>query len=110
MDTKISPDYAGCWIDGHWGRFGSSRLLSIAESLGWPLASDSDLIIAINCHDDSTQDCGNPDCCCAEIVFDATDEAENWLNENIAPEGFSFGWYDGEFFLWSLESWEEESY
>jgi hypothetical protein len=31
------------------------------------------------------------------------DDAENWMNDNVAPEGFSFGWEDGEFFLLSNE-------
>ena len=34
---------------------------------------------------------------------------EQWMNEYIAPEGFSFGWHDGEFFLWSDQTWNEEN-
>lgn len=29
-----------------------------------------------------------------------------WLNENKAPEGYSFGWYEGDFMLWSAEEWK----
>jgi hypothetical protein len=42
-----------------------------------------------------------------EILSDGSDVAENWLNENVAPEGYSFGWHEGEFFLWSTETWAE---
>lgn len=109
--TKVDPSDAGCWIDGHWGRFGSSRLLSIADDYNWPGYNDSDLLIAINCLS-SDEGCDeyirNPfGCICVEIICDAADEAEAWLNDNVAPEGFSFGWYDGEFFLWSDETWQE---
>ncbi len=40
----------------------------------------------------------------------AADEAEAWINEHVAPEGYSFGWHDGEWFLSSTEWWEEEAY
>ncbi len=39
--------------------------------------------------------------------MDAADEAEVWLNATVAPEGYSFGWSDGEFFLWSDQDWED---
>lgn len=34
------------------------------------------------------------------------DEAETWLNEHVAPHGFSFGWHDGDFTLCHDEWWE----
>lgn len=37
------------------------------------------------------------------------DQTEEWLNEHIAPEGYAFGWHDGEFFLWTTDEWEEQS-
>lgn len=88
--TKADPSEAGCWIDGHWGHYGSQRLLTIASCYGFQY---------------SAIDFEDPDC--MEAVWWEADIAEAWLNENIAPEGFSFGWYDGEFFLWPEETWQE---
>ncbi len=34
-----------------------------------------------------------------EIMHDAVDEVEQWLQENVAPVGYYFEWRDGEFFL-----------
>jgi hypothetical protein len=39
---------------------------------------------------------------------DLADVAERWLNDRIAPDGYSFGWHDGEFFLWTTAEWEDE--
>lgn len=35
------------------------------------------------------------------------DEAETYLNDVCAPEGYFFGWHDGSVFLWSEASWQE---
>lgn len=88
MEKLTSAD-AGCWIDGHYGIYATERVLSIAKDLDWPVSGDIDI-------NDVDQ------------LFDATDEAVDWMNKNVAPEGFSFGWHDGEFFLWSDEEWEED--
>jgi hypothetical protein len=40
-------------------------------------------------------------------LVEAASEVEDWLNDNVAPEGYSFGWHEGEFFLWSEKQWEE---
>jgi hypothetical protein len=40
--------------------------------------------------------------CAAELA----DKAEAWLNEHVAAAGWSFGWTDGEFFLWPASEWE----
>ena len=42
-----------------------------------------------------------------EILFDAAEQVETWLNDQVAPEGYSFGWSDGEFMLWSDASWQD---
>jgi hypothetical protein len=42
-----------------------------------------------------------------EVMHESADAVEQWMNENIAPEGYAFGWYDGEFYLWSASDWEE---
>jgi hypothetical protein len=105
---KALPTDAGCWIDGHWGQYGPARLVSIAVVYGY----DDDRVVSIARR--HLDECSHPgvDNEITDDDFDqlsgAIDEVESWLNANVAPEGFSFGWHDGEFYLWSTETWEEE--
>lgn len=84
--SGVSEDDAGCWVDGHWGWKAPLRVIQIAYDFGY-----SGLMFDVENLDD---------------MWDAAEEAEDWLNENIAPEGYSFGWFDGEFFLWSWDEWD----
>ena len=96
----ITADNAGCWVDGSWGHYGPARLIQIALGHGW---KDEDAQFLQEIYFGSNgmyEDC--------ERIYDAADDAERWLNENVAPEDYSFGWYDGEFFLWNNEDWEAE--
>lgn len=34
-----------------------------------------------------------------EALSDAADSVEQWLNDNVTPEGYHFEWLDGEFYL-----------
>lgn len=86
---QLTAADAGCWVDGHWGQFGSSRVIQLANEFGW-----TGYII-----DDQPED--------YEFIHDIADEAEEWMNNNVAPDGHSFGWFDGEWFLWSHSTWEE---
>lgn len=90
---RCLPADSGCWIDGHWGQYAVERLLSIAKDLGWGYDIRAD--IEINGED---------------AIFDLADEAEAWLNEEIAPEGHQFGWSSGEFFLMPHEWWMEQDF
>jgi len=38
-----------------------------------------------------------------EHYHEICDEAEEWMNENIAIDGFTFGWENGEWGLWADE-------
>lgn len=117
----------GCWVDGHWGQYGPDHLADRAEELGWvpdgwsadprQLRSIADTIgewgyvkpplrlgfgtrpiwgegegIFLALH---------------EVASSAADEIEAWLNDNTETEGYSWGWHDGEFYLWPTETWEE---
>lgn len=84
---QLTAADAGCWVDGHWGQFGSSRVIQIAHEFGW-----QDYLVV---HPDD------------EFIHDYADKAEEWMNNNVAPDGHSFGWYDGEWFLWPYSTWEE---
>lgn len=88
MSKRVSPDAYGCWIDGHLGQYATSRLIEIAIAYGY---------------DTGEYDRENLD----DVVW-VGEGAEDYLNEYVAPDGYSFGWFDGEFFLWSFEMWDDE--
>lgn len=99
--TKAAASDAGCWIDGHWGIYGAVRLVAIATTHGRPMSDEDTKFVdawhnAISSIDDVDV---------TDAVREIADEAETWMNENIAPDGYSFGWHDGEFFLQSSEWW-----
>ena len=83
----------GCYISGAWGQYAMGRLLSIAESFGWQNE------YGVNENNQNDFD--------LELLVELAGEAEIWLNENIAPKGTTFGWFDGEFYLWNNEEWSE---
>ena len=105
--VKATASDAGCWVDGHWGQYGGARLVDLAEGLGY---GDMYVIGLAHKHlasmGPSTSDGLTDEE--YEILADAGDEVTDWLNANVAPEGYSFGWHDGEYFLWSEETWAEE--
>lgn len=103
---RADPSDAGCWIEGHWGQYGMARLIEIAGEYGYNHPSDnSDAASVLASMGPSEHEATDIEW---EQVLEAADDAEAWLNENVAPEGYSFGWYDGEFYLWSDEEWEME--
>lgn len=113
----------GCWIDGHWGQYGPDRLISIAVTQGWELEGDDAALAQIAfTRLDEIGPRGDEaerlvqafadehdvlDCDVFTFLVELADEAETWLNDQC-PEGFAFGWYDGEFFLQPNE-WREET-
>lgn len=42
-----------------------------------------------------------------EAHTESADDIETWLNDHTTTEGYSWGWHDGEFYLWPTETWEE---
>ena len=91
-NTKTQPE-TGCWIDGHWGHYGITRLIEIAGEYGFPRSQHDKVAIAAYVNDGEMED---------EVIAIA-DDAEWWLNDQVAPDGWAFGWHDGEFFLWPIE-------
>jgi hypothetical protein len=76
-------------------------LVYLANSLGFPLTDNEQGALAA--YDD-----GRDQELVGEMIQDASERAEVWLNENAAPAGYWFGWHDGDFMLWSNESWEDQ--
>lgn len=101
MDTLLftwDAEDAGCIIAGSLGQYGVVELLSLAVSSGCDIP---DVIKYGNMDQNEALE--------YEWIGEVADDAEAWLNENAAPEGYSFGWHDGEFFLWSNEQWGDEA-
>ena len=106
---RLSPSNAGCYVDGHWGQYATAHMVQRAEELGY---SDAEVIALA---DRNMDECAHGGVSTTEPLSDdehealicASDEVEQWLNDNVAPDGYSFGWWEGEFFLWSESQWEE---
>ena len=109
MDSRAAAAERGCWIEGSRGWTGSARLVELAQMWGMPpdeddrsilsayLASQERLILSTGADVNVA--------CCVVGKGELADKAEQWLNDNIAPEGWSFAWCDGEFFLWPDSEW-----
>lgn len=84
----------GCVFDGHHGQYIYSMIVELAINEGWPEES----------YDKTWWD-GLTDKGASEEMIEAAEEAEEWLNENIAEDGHHYGWNDGEYFYWTDEHW-----
>jgi hypothetical protein len=108
MIHKATATDAGCWIDGHWGQYGIARMVEIAAAHGF---ADTGIINLASRHLGTMGPAANPGLELSDDEHEslswAADAVEQWLNDSVAPEGYSFGWYDGEFFLWSTHTWHE---
>ena len=106
MTIRLLPVDAGCWVDGTWGTYGIALMVQKAHSLGY------DDALIVNIADAKMATLGpiampqvsEED---EELLSEAADGVVLWLNDNVAPEGFSFGWHGGEFFLQSEAWWAE---
>ena len=105
MERATEAD-AGCWVEGHWGQYALAR--AILKAHDWGFDQVGDLVNLAERHLDSMGPSDSPGITDDEHEYmsDSADEVEGWLNDNIAPEGYSFGWHDGEFFLWPNSEWE----
>jgi hypothetical protein len=106
--VKATPADAGCYVDGQWGQYAVAHMIERATEFGFTDDALEDIaarhLATIGPSDapyitDDEHD----------VMIDGSDDAEAWLNEHAAPEGYSFGWLDGEFFLASTAWWEDDS-
>lgn len=102
-ERRAFPQEAGCWISGHRGQYAILDLLEIAESWGW----DGPERLAYGTYEAEQADPPWERDLEFEVV--AADAAERWMNEQVAPEGYAFGWEDGEFYLMPMKWWREDS-
>lgn len=100
MIIVATPDQAGCWVDGSFGQYADAHVILSACASGWLDMAAFDIAsrwIAMEPFTDSE----------LHLLVSFADDAEAWMNENIAPEGYMFGWHDGEFFMMTTEWWME---
>lgn len=102
----VTPE-EGCLIEGHWGQYAPARLIQIAVSYGWENPEAENIahqhLRSMECVDDETLTLDE-----FETLMESCDEAENWLNNNIADDAHVFTWEDGEFYYQRYTSHDED--
>jgi hypothetical protein len=102
----------GCWLEGSRGWTASGLLVRMAANWGMPLdADDRDIITAyLNGHETVALRTDEFVDVTSAVVDQGglADQAEEYLNTEVAPEGWTFGWRDGEFFLLPDHEWHDE--
>jgi hypothetical protein len=105
---KATPADAGCYCEGWWGQYGSAHMIMRASEFGFG-DQDPQAVEVAGRKLDAMGPRGGPEISLdeEEYLAEKAGEAEDWLNANAAPDGYRFGWSNGEFYLWSDEDWEE---
>ena len=67
----------GCYVDGTHGVYSAMEACRVARALGWDGRQPTDI----------------------EDSWYQEEVATEWLNEQVADTGYSFGWHDCEYFL-----------
>jgi len=86
---RAKPAQVGCWIDGTHGWQATGRMVEIASDHGFPITKPEQITLEQFMRGDGEYN----------DIADLADEAETWLDEYVAPDGYYFVWHDGEFFL-----------
>lgn len=79
--------YAGCYVDELNGVYAPLEACKMARRFGWSGRMPTDI----------------------EDSWEQSDEALDWLNENVADDEHSFGWYNGGLYYWSITDWQSVS-
>ena len=109
MITRATPEDAGCYVDGHWGQYAVAHMINRAEEFGYGTAEHFGATLAdpsarqqledqqalIHLADRHLASMGPSDAPGLsddehEVLMQASDDVENWLNKHVAPEGYSF--------------------
>lgn len=96
---KATPADAGCWLDeaNHGWRI-ECAMISIAVERGWPITAEDQAVVDRYGSGEGTHDDG-------DYVREVADDALSWLSDEVAPEGYSFGWHEGNLLLGSMAQW-----
>lgn len=92
---KITPDMAGCWLDGSFGWINTYRLIAVAEVYGFELDEIYERPLV-----DKYGDVGLPAPSFdeAEMIDAMAEDALSYLNEQ-APAGYTFEYIGNELAL-----------
>jgi hypothetical protein len=121
MAAKITPADAGCWIDEINGWESNVIAAEIAMSLGWLKGRDRSETMYLrgeiraiirayrNGSDTARFHAVEIDDVPDQVINQAgiTDQATDYL-DTLAPEGYAFGWHEGNLFLMSDEWWQQQ--
>jgi hypothetical protein len=112
--VKATPEDAGCYVNGWWGQYAGAHMIMRATEFGYDDTEAIDLASRklVEMAPNTAKLFGDPVGITDnehEVLDYAADEAEQWLNDNVAPDDYSFGWHDGEFYLASVDWWDEDS-
>lgn len=99
VSPRLTLDECGCYLDGQRGHYIARDTIDLASYWGFPLTKDEARFTARYALDGDKPDYPH------EALSDLCDRAVDWLNENIAPEGASFGFDDG-LYLLTADAWE----
>jgi len=104
--TRATAADAGCYCEGWWGQYSAAHMIMRASEFGYGDQDPQAVEMAGRKLDEMD---GGPGISLdeAEYLSEKAGEAGDWLNANVTPDGYRFGWCDGEFFLWSDADWEE---
>lgn len=104
VTTTTTYPYAECLITGHRGHYAHVDLIELALFHGMPDEADDNGITLSDVVDDYNATGGTGDYC--EFTPELSDEAEEWLNANVATNDHAFGWVDGEFYFANDTWWD----
>jgi hypothetical protein len=100
----------GCWLESCRGWRAMSALVFVAHEYGMTLTFDDlDILAAYEAGQEEITLDGQV-YIVPELVSgqgELADQAEDWLNDHVASDGYSFGWSDGEFFYQPSDWWED---
>ena len=108
VKVRINPSLAGLWLDGaNRGWHITTDAIDVITNNGWYLSdTDAEHIQCWRYDEPCDERTETGECSCGEAVNEIYDDAEEWINAR-APEGYSFGFYDGSWYFQSHEWWEE---
>src|SRR6478672_5840546 len=98
MTEQEARERQGCWLEGSRGWRATGTLVNIAAGCGMELDADDRLLLATYLDDERDEDViiANGEVISASgAVVDQgglADQAEEYLNTHVAPEGWTFGW------------------
>lgn len=100
VDGQVSLG-AAVIFDRANGWHNTYRIVDLAADHGMKLGDEDAAAVARYRIDPGSDD--------VEVVHDLAGSAEDFLNDSVATEGWSFGWSDGEFLLANEAWWERNA-